>query len=117
MSDRERFFKAVATETKDVEVPGFGTVRLKQLSDIERFRNYDSWVRDDDGEIIKERQDNLPYRLVILCSYLIDDDGTTGARLFEDDDLVNLAASSTAAIIGLIQAAVDLNTGEPIEKK
>tara|TARA_Y100001963_G_C6447421_1_gene294257 strand:+ start:116 stop:472 length:357 start_codon:yes stop_codon:yes gene_type:complete len=111
------FFQAVATETADVDVAGFGPVRLKQLSDIERFRQYDSWCRDDDGEVIKERQENLPYRLVILSAYLIEENGETGARLFDDDDLDKLAASSTNAIMGLIETAVKLNTGEPLEKK
>ena len=117
MLNKNDFFKMAATAHKDVDVPGFGVVRVKQLSDVERFRHYDQWARDDNGEVVKERQQELPYRLVVLCCYLIDDQGETAGRLFDDDDQERLAQSSTSAIIGLIETAVDLNTGEPIEKK
>lgn len=113
----EKFFKFAELPTKDIEVEGFGKVRLRQLSELERYRNLEQWLRDDAGEVVEARQEEIPYRMLILSCYEINPDGTTGPKMFEDNDLGRLVHSSSSALLGLLQATIDLNTGEPIEKK
>ncbi len=114
---KEDFFKLAELPTKDVDVEGFGPVRVRQLSELERYRKLDQWLRDDDGNLIDGRQEEIPYRVLILCAYTIRKDGKTGARLFDDDDLGRLIHSSSAAMLGILQASIDINTGETLEKK
>lgn len=115
--NKEDFFKLAELPTVDVEVDGFGVVRLRQISELERYRKLDQWLRDSDGKQIEGREEEIPYRLLTLCAHTINDDGSIGDKLFDEDDLGRLVQSSSAALLDILQASIDINTGEPLEKK
>ncbi len=114
---KEDFFKLAELKTVDVDVKGFGKVRIRQLSELERYRNLEEWLKDEKGNQIKGREEEVPYRLLILCAYQIQSDGQTGGRLFDDDDLDRLIHSSSSALLGLLSATIEINSGETVEKK
>ena len=115
--NKDDFFAVVATQQTDVEVPGFGTVRLVQMTDVERYKNYELWLRPDD-KIDQERMEQATYKLVTLCAHTVNDDGTTGELLFDaDDDIERLGNSATGPITDLCNAAVRLNSAGALAKK
>ena len=110
------FFAAVATQQTDVEVPGFGTIRLVQMTDLDRYKNYELWLRPDD-KLDQDRLGQATYKLVTLCAHTVNEDGTTGDQLFDEDDIDNLGNSATGPITDLCNAAVRLNSAGVLEKK
>tara|TARA_R100001443_G_scaffold31878_2_gene46061 strand:- start:682 stop:1038 length:357 start_codon:yes stop_codon:yes gene_type:complete len=114
--NKSDFFAAVAPQQTDIDVAGFGLVRLIQLSDLDRFKKYELWLRPDE-KIDTERMDRATYKLVTLCAHFVNEDGSTGSLLFDDDDIDNLANSATGPITELCNAAVRLNSNGQLEKK
>lgn len=95
--DKSAFFAALKPKTSDVAVDGFGTVRIAQLSvaEVEAIRKV---ATNDDAK--KE----IGLRFVVCA--VVDDDGS---RVFSDDDLDQLRASSNEAIEALATAVLKLN--------
>lgn len=95
--DKSAFFAALKPKVSDVTVEGFGAVHIAQLSvlEVEAIRG----VATDDAA-----KKEIGLRFVVYA--VVDDDG---ARVFSDDDLDQLRASSNEAIESLATAVLKLN--------
>lgn len=95
--DKSAFFAALKPKVTTVEVEGFGAVRIAQLSvaEVETIRG----VATDDAA-----KKEIGLRFVEYA--VVDDDG---ARVFTDDDLDQLRASSNEAIEALATAVLKQN--------
>lgn len=96
--DKSAFFAAIKPKTSDYTVDGFGAVHIAQLSvtEVEAIRG---GVATDDAA-----KKEIGLRFVVYA--VVDDDG---ARVFSDDDLDQLRASSNESIEALAAAVLKLN--------
>lgn len=101
---RESILGAVDLRTVDVDVPEWGgTVRVSMMTGTERDA-FESETVVRKGKRVEVNMVNMRARLVART--VVDE---TGARVFEDGDVLALAAKSAAALNRVFEAARILN--------
>ena len=95
--DKSALLAALKPKTQNIEVEGFGQVTLKQLT-----------IAEADALRVKLDKDDKSseFGLSMLGASMIDDEGQ---RLFSDEELASLRASSGTKIEELVDAVLILN--------
>lgn len=103
---KEDILNAVDLDTKDVDVPKWGKVKIKSMSIAEQI---------EFGKINSdENEKNIALELIVMC--VIDDEGN---KLFSRDDIPLLSKKSSVPIMHLFEECCKLNAmgGETLEQK
>jgi len=90
--NREQFLKMRATKTVSVDVQGFGEVKMRELPESLRVREFDTWLRPGD-KIHKQRQLDARLKIISLCVV------GEGNRPFNNDEGVDFLNQIDAAVI------------------
>jgi hypothetical protein len=80
MMNREQFLRGRVSRIVEVEVPDFGTVRMRELPESLRVREFDLWLRPGE-KIHRQRQMDARLKIISLC--IVGDDDQP--YLTEDD--------------------------------
>lgn len=72
LATREHLLAAPKRRFAEVEIPGWGTVRIRSLSELERSR-FEASIRDKRGQVSASKLIDLKCRLIVLC--VVDTDG------------------------------------------
>ncbi len=70
--NREQFLRGRTAKVVEVDVPDFGVVKMRELPESIRVREFDTWLRP--GEKVN-RQRQLDARLKIISLCVVGDDG------------------------------------------
>lgn len=100
--NREQFLKGRELKVVEAEVPEFGTVRMRELSDSQRVREWELWLRPGE-KVNKQRMQDARLKIVSLCA--IDDEGN---RFLSDEDFPRLREFPAAVIQRLSEVALSL---------
>jgi hypothetical protein len=100
MFDKAAFLQAIKPKTTTVEIEGFGTVNIKQLSvaEVEAQR---AKLKDDKSEDGKEL-----FGLRLLAASLVDENGVA---VLSDDDLAAIRDAGNAPVEKLVSKVLELN--------
>lgn len=102
--NREKFLAGRELKTVEVELPEFGTVKLRELPDSVRIRDFDYWLRPNGEKLIKARQQDARFKLITLC--VVGDDN---APLLNEEDIPRLREFPSPVISRLAEVAMSLS--------
>lgn len=94
-----------------VDVPGWGRVRIRSLTELERSR-FEASIRDKNGQVSNTKLVDLKCRLIVLC--VVDGDGNQILTNADIDVLRNQDARVTNALVDAIQGHCGI-TSDDIE--
>jgi hypothetical protein len=97
MFDKAAFLQAIKPKTADVDVEGFGPVKLKQLSVAE--------VEAERAKLKEDKNDDA-FGLHLLAVSLVDE---AGAAVLSADDLPAIREASNGVIEMLVLKVLELN--------
>jgi hypothetical protein len=100
--NREQFLKARETKVVTVDVPDFGPVKMRELPESLRVREFDLWLRPGD-KVNKQRQQDARLKIVSLC--VVGDDGQT---YLTEDDFPQMRQMPSAVVTRLADVAMSL---------
>lgn len=100
--NREQFLKARELKTVEVEVPEWGTVKMRELTDSQKVREWELWLRPGE-KINRQRMQDARLKIIALCA--VDDQGN---RLVGDEDFPILRDHPAAVIQRLSEVALSL---------
>ena len=111
--NREQFLKARQTKVVSVEVPDFGIVRMRELPESMRVREFDLWLRPGD-KVNKQRQQDARLKIVTLC--VVGDDDQP---YLTEDDFPQMRQMPSSVVSRLAEVAMSLAglSDEDIESK
>lgn len=111
--NREQFLSARQTQIVEVDVPGMGAVKMRELPESLRVREFDLWLRPGD-KVNKQRQQDARLKIVTLC--VVGDDGNT---YLSEDDFPQMRQMPSSVISRLAEVAMSLAglSDEDIESK
>lgn len=111
--NREQFLKMRATKTVSVDLQGFGEVKMRELPESLRVREFDTWLRPGD-KIHKQRQLDARLKIISLC--VVGDDGEP---YLTEDDFPQLREMPASVISRLAEVAMSLAglSDEDVESK
>jgi len=111
--NREQFLKARETKIVSVDVPEFGVVKMRELPESMRVREFDLWLRPGD-KVNKQRQQDARLKIVSLC--VVGDDGEP---YLTEDDFPQMRQMPSAVVTRLADVAMSLAglSDEDIEAK
>ena len=97
--NREQFLSPIECRIVELDLPGKGTVRLRQLPESERIQKYDLWLYPND-KLDRKRQADSRLKIVALC--VVGDDGQT---FLTDADFPALRAWPAEMITRIVEVA------------
>jgi hypothetical protein len=100
--NREQFLKARETKIVSVDVPEFGVVKMRELPESMRVREFDLWLRPGD-KVNKQRQQDARLKIVSLC--VVGDDGQP---YLTEDDFPTMRQMPSAVVTRLADVAMSL---------
>jgi hypothetical protein len=100
--NREQFLKARETKIVSVDVPEFGVVKMRELPESMRVREFDLWLRPGD-KVNKQRQQDARLKIVSLC--VVGDDGQP---YLTEDDFPQMRQMPSAVVTRLADVAMSL---------
>lgn len=111
--NREQFLTKRATKTVSVEVADFGVVKMRELPESLRVREFDTWLRPGE-KIHKQRQMDARLKIISLC--VVGDDGQP---YLSEDDFPQLRELPASVVSRLAEVAMSLAglSDEDIESK
>ena len=111
--NREQFLAARQSRIVEVEVTDFGLVKMRELPESLRVREFDLWLRPGD-KVNKQRQQDARLKIVSLC--VVGDDGQP---YLSEDDFPTMRQMPAAVVTRLADVAMSLAglSDEDIEAK
>lgn len=100
--NREQFLRGRATKIVEVDVPDFGVVRMRELPESVRVREFDSWLRPG-KEVHKQRQLDARLKIISLC--VVGDDGQP---YLTDGDFQQMREMPSAVVTRLAEVAMNM---------
>lgn len=100
--NREQFLRMRSTKTVSVEIPEFGVVKMRELPESLRVREFDLWLRPGE-KVNKQRQQDARLKIVTLC--VVGDDGLP---YLTEDDFPQLREMPASVISRLAEVAMNL---------
>lgn len=100
--NREQFLRGRAAKVVEVEVPDFGTVKMRELPESVRVREFDNWLRPGE-RVNKQRQQDARLKIVSLC--VVGDDGQP---YLTDADFPEMRQMPAAIISRLADVAMNM---------
>jgi hypothetical protein len=100
--NREQFLKARETKIVSVDVPEFGVVKMRELPESMRVREFDLWLRPGD-KVNKQRQQDARLKIVSLC--VVGDDGQP---YLTEDDFPTMRQMPSSVVTRLADVAMSL---------
>jgi hypothetical protein len=100
--NREQFLKARETKIVSVDVPEFGVVKMRELPESMRVREFDLWLRPGD-KVNKQRQQDARLKIVSLCVV-----GEDGQPYLTEDDFPTMRQMPSAVVTRLADVAMSL---------
>ncbi len=100
--NREQFLRGRTAKVVEVDVPDFGVVKMRELPESIRVREFDTWLRP--GEKVN-RQRQLDARLKIISLCVVGDDGQP---YLSDADFPEMRQMPSAVISRMADVAMNL---------
>jgi len=100
--NREQFLRGRLAKVVEVDVPDFGVVKMRELPESIRVREFDTWLRP--GEKVN-RQRQLDARLKIISLCVVGDDGQP---YLSDADFPEMRQMPSAVISRMADVAMNL---------
>ena len=100
--NREQFLRGRSAKVVEVDGPDFGVVKMRELPESIRVREFDTWLRP--GEKVN-RQRQLDARLKIISLCVVGDDGQP---YLSDADFPEMRQMPSAVISRMADVAMNL---------
>lgn len=111
--NREQFLKSRPVKTVEVDVPDFGVVKMRELPESVRVKEFDTWLRPGD-KVHKQRQLDARLKIISLCVC-----GDDGQPYLTEDDFPQMREMPSGVVSRLAEVAMSLSglSDEDIEAK
>jgi hypothetical protein len=100
--NREQFLRGRTQRIVEVDVSEFGTVKMRELPESVRVREFDLWLRPGD-KINKQRQQDARLKIVSLC--VVGDDGQP---YLTEEDFPQMREMPSSVVTKLADVAMSL---------
>jgi hypothetical protein len=100
--NREQFLRGRTQRIVEVDVLEFGTVKMRELPESVRVREFDLWLRPGD-KINKQRQQDARLKIVSLC--VVGDDGQP---YLTEEDFPQMREMPSSVVTKLADVAMSL---------
>ena len=112
---RDLFLRPLVRRFKEIEIPDFGKVRIRSLTELERSQ-FEASIRDKKGQVSNSKLVDLKCRLIVLA--VVDGEGN---QILQNSDIAELRkqdARVTNALVDAIQSHVGITDSdlEELEK-
>lgn len=108
---REAILTPLKRRFHEVDIPGWGTFRVRSLNELERSR-FEASIRDKQGRVVNSKLVDLKCRLIVLC--VVDEhgdplltDADTAALRQQDSKYTNLLVEEIQKHCGISDADLE----------
>lgn len=100
--NREQFLRGRSARVVEVDVPEFGVVKMRELPESVRVKEFDTWLRPGE-KVNRQRQMDARLKIIALC--VVGDDNQP---YLSDDDFVEMRQMPSAVISRLADVAMNM---------